>query len=96
MKTRRRLEVMEKPEGAREKCGPGGLCWFIEQIFTEPNRKGINLVFVASIEKLTERYIGVAFKKTDDDRGVLFGFCPMCGESLEFMLSRPGKKIAAV
>ncbi len=75
---------MGNPTEAPKKCSRDRWCTSLKRLFTEANRKGINPVFVMSVSEETGRIAGVAYKKTERDRGLMLNFCPFCGESLKF------------
>lgn len=78
VRKKRHMEVLE------DKCDAEDICSGLSKCYvTEPNRKGINLVEVTDIKTGKKRFVGVAFKKTEKDRGVMLNFCPSCGANFE-------------
>jgi hypothetical protein len=61
------------------KCRGIKTCETLTETFTQPNRKGINLVRSFNFKTGRIRFIGVAFKKTERDKGMFMNFCPFCG-----------------
>lgn len=60
-------------------CSAHDWCVALDKVMTEANRKGINPVVVTKLSTGRSRVAGVAFKQTNQDRGVMLNFCPFCG-----------------
>ena len=54
-------------------------------------KKGIATVVLTSVLGMGSRLIGVAYKKTAKDLGVMLNFCPWCGEPILWEHAKPKK-----
>jgi hypothetical protein len=74
-----------------EKCSLKKWCGHLASVMTDANRKGINPVRVVNSKGEFKIY-GIAFKKTEKDRGLCFNFCPFCGVELTPEILGPWSK----
>lgn len=65
-----------------DKCTKKSYCALMRSMLSEPNRKGIAAVQVANLTTGKVRIAGVAYKRSEKDRGLFLNFCPWCGKGL--------------
>ena len=66
------------------KCTKDGWCPGLEHVFTEENSKGINPMRIMDGSTGESRVIGVVFKTTERDKGIMFNHCPFCGADISY------------
>lgn len=65
-------------------CGNGNFCKHLRSVFTSQNRKGINPAVGYMGDSKQLKTIGVCYKKTEKDQGLMFRFCPFCGKEIDY------------
>lgn len=88
----RRKTPPPPPVPSREKCDRElGWCADLESRLEEPNANTKGLVPIRVLKRGAPpgsgRVIGVAFKRSGKDRGLMLDFCPFCGVSIEVLPS---------
>lgn len=72
-------------EKAKPKCSQQGWCVHMDAAL-EPEanarRKGFSTLVVTNTKTGKERVVGIAFKKTANDRGIMLNHCPWCGAAV--------------
>lgn len=63
------------------KCSKTGTCETMEARLNPSPGKGLRAVIVIDAKTMKERFIGVAYHTSKNDRGTLLNFCPWCGGS---------------
>jgi len=58
-------------------------------------RKGLSPLVVTNIRTLDIRVVGVAFKSSPADRGLLLNVCPWCREPILWLEDKPNAPDAA-
>lgn len=55
---------------------------------TNAHRKGLTCIHTTHRQTGEVRFLGVAYKQTPHDRGLMLNWCPFCGVDLTTRLSR--------
>lgn len=76
------------------KCANGRFCDILSQRCEIAGHSGKGLVYLATynIKTEKERVVGVYYKKSSTDRGLMLNYCPFCGEKILWIEERKHKK----
>jgi hypothetical protein len=72
------------------KCSLSNYCSTLISKIENANNKGFVLLKVTNANTGKERLLGVAYKTTVKDPGVMLNFCPFCGEHIDYWFTIPG------
>lgn len=74
----------------REKCEGEILCTALNDRLNDGNArgKGLSGVDLMNLRTMKTSFIGVCYKRSSKDRGLMINFCPWCGASLEHLFRR--------
>jgi hypothetical protein len=69
----------------KAKCDAHGLCWLLDEKLHLDNadKTGLARFVVTNFRTGVRTKIGVVYKTSSRDRGVLIKFCPFCGYSFD-------------
>jgi hypothetical protein len=65
-----------------EKCdNNGAYCRVLEHLIQDYHSKGIVDITVVNLSG-DSKHLGVAYKEDKKSRGIMFNYCPFCGEKI--------------
>jgi hypothetical protein len=72
------------------KCSLSNWCSTLNSKIENANHKGFVLLRAMNADTGKERLLGIAYKTSVTDSGVMLNFCPFCGERIDYWFSIPG------
>jgi uncharacterized protein (DUF1015 family) len=64
------------------KCSKTSYCDILSNYIQDHNNKGIVNLDVTNYINGEIRHLGLAYKKSTKDQGIMLNFCPFCGERI--------------
>lgn len=65
-----------------KKCKIGEFCFHLKNQFGNIHGKGISLMVLTNIKTMKESARYARYRSSSKDRGIVFNFCPFCGERI--------------
>jgi hypothetical protein len=74
------------------KCGKDMFCKQMAKRIKPPGEGGYGLFTFVLMDwdKIKERTVGVIYKETARDRGLVLNYCPFCGEKIDWFREEEG------
>jgi len=67
-----------------KKCKIGEYCEMLKSKLENTNEtiKGIVPITVVNLKTFEDRHVGLCYRKSTTDKGLILNFCPFCGEKI--------------
>lgn len=76
--------MTKRKEGVFKKCQNQSYCVYLLDRLGSPFIKGFSATQVINLKTSKTRSIGIKYKTSAKDRGLMLNFCPWCGGDIRY------------